>query len=273
MCAVLKVSRSGYYAWQKRKYRVPKQTQLAEHVQATFSRNRGMYGSPRIAIELQEKGMSVSRSTIARTMSKLGLTARPKRKFVHTTHSDHSGKVAANLLNRDFTAQQPNEKWVSDITYIWTKKSWVYLTIIIDLFDRMVVGWSVSSDLSSQNTVIKAFNLAVGRRAINQPLVFHSDRGIQYAATHFQQVLSRYPTISQSMSRKGNCWDNAIAESFFKTIKTEWTKQFKYQNVEDVQRSVFDYIERWYNTQRRHSAIGYVSPKKKYQLFFNPKAA
>jgi len=206
-------------------------------------------------------------------MKREGLVARPRAKYVHTTDSDHGYQIAENILNRDFTATRPNEKWVSDITYILTQNGWKYLTVILDLFDRMVVAWTLSSDMSCENTTVNALKIALQRRKINQPLLFHSDRGVQYCSVLFRYVLNQNPWISQSMSRKGNCWDNAVAESFFKTLKTEWVKKLKYQSLEDAKKSIFDYIERWYNTKRRHSANGYMSPLKKYKLFFNRNAA
>jgi len=206
-------------------------------------------------------------------MKREGLVARPRAKYVHTTDSDHGYQIAENILNRDFTATRPNEKWVSDITYILTQNGWKYLTVILDLFDRMVVAWTLSSDMSCENTTVNALKIALQRRKINQPLLFHSDRGVQYCSVLFRYVLNQNPWISQSMSRKGNCWDNAVAESFFKSLKTEWVKKLKYQSLEDAKKSIFDYIERWYNTKRRHSANGYMSPLKKYKLFFNRNAA
>jgi transposase InsO family protein len=161
-----------------------------------------------------------------------GLVARPRRKYVHTTDSDHNWQVADNLLNRQFFATRPNEKWVSDISYILTKEGWTYLTVIVDLFDRMVVGWTLSSDMSTENTTIKCLKIAMERRTIDKSLLFHSDRGVQYCSSSFRDVLAKNPRIIQSMSRKGNCWDNAVAESFFKTLKTEWVRKFKYRNLE-----------------------------------------
>lgn len=272
MCALFQISRSSYYAWMKKGVAFLKRDQILDQVTKSFKANKCLYGSPRLAVELKEQGCDVSRATIARVMRNEGLVARPRRKYVHTTDSDHNWKVANNILNRDFSATRPNKKWVSDISYIPTLQGWTYLTVILDLADRMIVSWSLSSDLSSENTSIRALKIAMKRRKINQPLLFHSDRGVQYCSATFTDVLNKNHWIEQSMSRKGNCWDNAVAESFFKTLKTECVNKFKYHDIEDAQRSIFDYIERWYNTKRRHSAIGYLSPLQKH-LFFHRDAA
>jgi transposase InsO family protein len=177
------------------------------------------------------------------------------------------------LLNRNFKATRINEKWVSDITYIRTQKGWVYLTVILDLADRMVVSWNISEDMSCENTVLKAYKIAMIRRKISRPLLFHSDRGIQYCSINFRRILNKTPLVSQSMSRKGNCWDNAVIESFFKTLKVEWTNKHNYQNLEIARKSIFDYIERWYNTKRKHSAFSFLSPAQKNFLLINRNVA
>jgi transposase InsO family protein len=256
-----------------REDRTLKRDQIREQVIKSFKQNKCIYGSPRLVFELQEQGYEVSRSTVARVMKTERLIARPRRKYVHTTDSDHNWQVVDNILDRQFSATRPNEKWVSDISYILTKEGWTYLTVIIDLFDRMVVGWTLSPDMSTENTTIKSLKIAMERRTINQALLFHSDRGVQYCSSSFRDILAINPKVNQSMSRRGNCWDNAVAESFFKTLKTEWVSKCKYQNLEDAQRSIFDYIERLYNTKRRHSANNYMSPLQKYYLFFNRNAA
>ncbi len=273
MCKVFQISRSSYYAWTKRSGSKLKRDAIRSCVRASFKKNKGHYGSPRLVREMRDQGHQVSRSTVARVMKEERLIARPRAKYVHTTDSDHSHRVAPNLLNREFDASAPNEKWVSDITYIRTRQGWAYLTIILDLADRMVVSWHLSSDLSCENTTLKTFRKALEKRTINKPLIFHSDRGIQYCASIFVDELKRNRFIKQSMSRKANCWDNAVAESFFKTLKIECIHQFSYQNIQQANASIFDYIERWYNTRRRHSAIGYISPLQKYNLFFNRNVA
>jgi len=250
-----------------------KRDQIAHEVQKVFEKSKGTYGSPRITEHLTGMGVQASGSTVSRVMATKGYIARPRRKFVHTTDSKHGHRIAENLLNRDFHADQVNTKWVSDITYIPTKQGWAYLTVIIDLADRMVVGWNLGDNLSCQHTAIAAMTIAMRRRIVNQPLLFHSDRGIQYCCWPFRNLIKCSRHITQSMSRKGNCWDNAVAESFFKTLKIEWTGKYKYQNIQQAKRSIFDYIERWYNTQKKHSAIKYLSPLQKHFLLLNRTAA
>jgi transposase InsO family protein len=269
MCKLFKISRSGYYAWQKRVDYIPKREQVRTVIKQLFLKNKGLYGSPRLWIELTKQQIHVSQSTVARVMKSEGLVARPRVRYIHTTDSDHDFKVAENTLDRDFSAERPNQKWVSDISYIRTRKGWAYLTIIMDLFDRLVVGWHISQDMSAEHTTIAALKVALARRKINLSLLFHSDRGSQYCADIFTRILEDNRFITQSMSRKGNCWDNAVAESFFKSLKTEWIHKKDFQDVEHARRSVFDYIERWYNTNRIHSGIGYMTPLQKYYSFFN----
>ena len=272
MCKLFRVSRSGYYAWRNRTRYVPKLEQIRPVVKRLFIKNKGHYGSPRLLLEVQKEHLDVSCSTVARAMKLEGLVARPRSRFVATTDSEHDYKIAANILDRAFSAKRPNQKWVSDITYIPTQKGWAYLTVIIDLFDRLVVGWSMSRDLTAEHTTIAALKVALERRKIIKSLLFHSDRGVQYCAIAFTNILKDNELITQSMSRKGNCWDNAVAESFFKSLKTEWVKKYRYQNFEQANESIFDYIERWYNTSRTHSAIGYMTPLQKYYSFFNRTA-
>jgi len=266
MCSVLDVSRSAYYYWLKSEKRLFKSQRIEQAVAASFQASKKTYGSPRISDELNENGIQVSRSTVARVMNSLGLIARPKRKFVHTTNSKHNHRVFENILNRDFNADRVNEKWVSDITYIPTRSGWAYLTIIMDLADRMIVGWSLSSEMTTKQTTLKALDIALQRRTLKAKLIFHSDRGIQYCCGTFRSKINASRNIQQSMSRKGNCWDNAPAESFFKTLKVEWTYKNNYKNIEHARQSIFDYIERWYNTKRKHSTNNNMSPLKKYYL-------
>ena len=265
MCRVLGVSRSGYYAWLKSPERQSKGSRISDVVKQVFVKSKGTYRSPRITKQIRGMGIEVSRATVARVMKTAGLMARARRKFVHTTDSDHGDKVAANLLNREYQADRINQKWVSDITYIRTAKGWAYLTVIIDLADRMVVAWNLSKELSSERTTIKTLHIALERRKIDQPLLFHSDRGVQYAASTFRKALKKHRHITQSMSRTGNFWENVVSESFFKTLKTECTNRHKYRNLEEAKRAIFDYIERWYNTQR--------VPLKKHYLLTNRTVA
>ncbi len=265
MCKLLGVGRSSYYDWlNKEDVSTQCSTRLDSEVIRLFEDSKRTYGSPRISQVLKQMGIVVSKSTVGRMMSRLGLEARPRRKFIHTTDSKHDLRVFDNILNRCFTVEQVNKKWVSDISYIPTQQGWIYLTVIIDLADRMVVGWTLSKNMSAQQTSVASLNTALHRRNPRTKLILHTDRGVQYCCSEFRSVVGKAKCIHQSMSRKGNCWDNAVAESFFKTLKTEWTNKFKYKNIEEAQKSIFDYIERWYNTTRKHSTLGYMSPLQKY---------
>ncbi len=184
--------------------------------------------------------------------------AKRKRKFKATTDSKHNYPIAPNLLDRKFNVANPNSVWVSDITYIATKKGWMYLTIIIDLFHRKVVGWSMSEDLTTEHTIMKAWRMAILNNPIKEKLIFHSDRGVQYASRKFRNELIKHREfVKQSMSRKGNCWDNAVAESFFKSLKVELVYHKKYNNQSEAELSIFEWIETWYNSKRRHSTLNY----------------
>ena len=260
MCRVLKVSKSGYYDWlgrpkskteQRREMLMKKLIELNE-------KNYGVYGSPRMREALNKQGIKVSKNTVAKLMQIQQIKAIPKRRYVHTTDSKHGYVVALNLLNRDFTASGPNQKWVSDITYLMVDGRWMYLCVIIDLYSRRVVGWSFDDHMKA-SLLIQAFLMAVSMRRPGKGLVFHSDRGVQYACKEFRDYLGRYKMI-QSMSRKGNCWDNSCAESFFKTIKTEFLNQRYFSNMHTARMAIFEYIETFYNTRRIHSTIGNCSP-------------
>lgn len=274
MCEVFEVSKSGYYHWlhAEPSKRWKENEALLIDITDVFVSSSKTYGSPRITKELKENGMSASRPRVARIMRAAGLFARRPKKFKVTTDSKHNYPIAPNLLNRDFTAERPGQVWVSDITYIKTHQGWLYLTIVMDLFDRKIVGWSTSNNLSAQDTVIKAFRMAIKNRPLTEELTFHSDRGVQYACTSFTNVLkSQNQTISQSMSRKGNCWDNAVAESFFKSIKTELIYTKKYFTRSQADLDVFSWIEGWYNRKRRHSALGMLNMEEFERLMFNQK--
>jgi len=272
MCFLLSVSRSAYYEWLKKEPQVKELSSIDKEVSDEFKASKNTYGSPRVCNSLNQKGIKISKSTVARIMKRLGIHARPRRKFIHTTDSKHDFKVFENILNRNFKSNQMNQKWVSDITYISTKQGWIYLTIILDLADRMIVSWSVSKDMTAQNTTVACLLTAMSRRKINKKLILHSDRGVQYCCFEFRHLVKKAKWINQSMSRKGNCWDNAPAESFFKTLKVEWTNRFQYEDVEEAKKSIFDYIERWYNTRRKHSSLDYMSPLQKH-YFLNQTAA
>lgn len=262
MCKVLKVSTSGYYKWLKSSpsKRALANKVLTEQIRDIYQISRQTYGSPRITIELQAQDIKASRPRVARLMQKAGIKSRLRKKYVVTTDSKHGFRVAENLLDRNFQVGNIGKVWVSDITYIKTSQGWLYLTVIIDLGDRKVIGWSLSRSLTAQHTIMAAWRMAITNRAITSPLIFHSDRGVQYACNEFVELLSKHKTVQQSMSRKGNCWDNAVAESFFKSLKSEWTNWSKYNTIHEAEMSVFQYIEGWYNVSRRHSALGYMTP-------------
>ena len=264
MAGDLGVSRGGYYAWLKRKpcKHETEDLELLDMIIGIFEGNKGRYGSPRIWRELVEKfNRRISRKRVERLMRKEKIQAKKKRKRVKTTDSGHSEPVSENVLGRDFKAFSPGEKWVSDITYLRTLCGWIYLTVIIDLYDRKVIGWALSSGLEASETAVPALKMAVGNRVPRKGLIFHSDRGVQYCSKFFRQVLHAVcPSVRQSMSRKGNVWDNACAESFFKTLKWELDILNGKHTKQEVKSGVFEYIEMYYNRRRRHSAIGYAIP-------------
>ena len=232
-------------------------TLLKEKIKLVFNESREIYGSCRIQKMLEREELIYSRSYIALLMKEMGLRSVLKRKHVIITDSKHSFPIAENVLDRNFTSLKLGEKWVSDITYIRVNDNWNYLTTIMDLADRKIVGWTLSQDMTTENTVVKAWLDARQTRKIDDGFIFHSDRGVQYASNKITNLFSFNRKITQSMSRKGNCWDNAVAESFFKTIKHEWLYRFKSYN--QLYMSIKDYIN-WYNTKRIHSSLGYISP-------------
>jgi len=262
MARLLGVSRSGYYAWKERKpcKRNKEEYNLIALINDIFEKHHGRYGSPRVWEELKSLGWRISRKRVEKLMSEQRLCARKRKKYITTTDSQHLFRVADNILNRNFQASLPGEKWVSDITYLRTDNGWLYLTVILDLWDRKVIGWSMESVLSAEQ-VCRALEMAVLNRKPREGLIFHSDRGVQYCSDDFSRLLKRLCSSSiQSMSRKGNCWDNACAESFFKTLKVELDISKNRYNVKQIKRMVFEYIEIYYNRCRRHSAIGYAIP-------------
>jgi transposase InsO family protein len=260
MCRVLEVSRSGYYRWLKHKpsHRELDNKRLDAQIRQIYDDSKGRYGSPKITQELRDQGRRVGKNRVAERMRKAGLRSKVRRKYRVTTNSKHHFPVAPNLLERNFTAQAPDKVWVSDITYLATRTGWLYLTVIIDLFSRMVVGWALSSSLGHE-MVVTALKRAIRRRRPAKGLIFHSDRGVQYACTDFRKELDKHELI-QSMSRKGNCWDNAVAESFFGIMKCELVYHERYEDHQDTLHSIFEYIEVFYNRQRRHSTLGYLCP-------------
>lgn len=258
MCKVFKISRSSYYRSLKHtpSNRDNENRMLLFEIKRIHEKSRASYGSPRIAQELRLSGFNVSRPRVARLMKKNGIKAVRTKKFVVTTNSKHKYPIAPNKLERNFTAKAKGQVWVSDITYVRTMSGWLYLTVILDLFDRKVVGWSQSRDLSAENTSIAAWKMAVNNRPLSDNLLFHSDRGVQYACHSFTRLLDSHKNVDRSMSRKGNCWDNAVAESFFKTIKSELIYRNRYHSKESAAMSIFDWLETWYNRNRRHTALG-----------------
>lgn len=259
MCKVFKVSKSSYYKWLKNgpSDRWKDNESLLVDVLDIFEASDKTYGSPRITAELQAQNRRVSKNRVAKIMQAAGIQARKRRKFKATTDSRHKYPIAPNVLDRNFSATRPGEIWVSDITYVRTYSGWLYLTVIIDLFDRKVIGWSMSKNLTTADTIIPAWFMAITNRPITENLIFHSDRGVQYACDDFTKILNTNKLIIRSMSRKGNCWDNAVAESFFKTIKVECVYTRSYSNQAQATLSIFEWIESWYNKRRRHSALGY----------------
>jgi putative transposase len=261
MCQVLNVARSGYYAWCNRPAapRTQENEILTQRIQQIYDASRQSYGSPRIQAALVAEGVAISRQRVVRLMAKLGISAQSRRKFKATTDSEHAWPIADNALDRDFTTTEPDRVWVADITYIWTTEGWLYLAVIIDLFSRRVVGWSMAEHMRTE-LVLTALEAALGQRHPAQSgLLFHSDRGSQYASGDYQMALQQ-ATITGSMSRRGNCWDNAVAESFFGTLKTELIHPRIFSTRTLARTVIAEWIEVFYNRQRRHSTIGYLSP-------------
>ena len=270
MCKVFKVSRSGYYSWIKHKpskWDIENQ-KILEQIRQIHQESKQIYGSPKITEELRDRKVKVSRPRVARLMKKAQIRSKTVKKFKATTDSAHKYPIVENKLNRNFSVHSIGQVWVSDITYIWTVEGWLYLTIILDLADRKVVGWSLSKSLKAIDTVFPAWHMATMNRPITDQLIFHSDRGVQYACNAFAQLLESYQKVSRSMSRKGDCWDNAVAESFFKSIKIEMIYHTTFNTRQEAKLAVFEYIEIWYNRKRKHSALGYLSPEEfeKYLL-------
>lgn len=257
---MLSIERSGYYAWLKHKpsKRDIANEQLDQKIIPLFEKHKQRYGAPRLADELKEMGEACSKNRVARRLQHLKLKAKAKKKFKVTTDSKHSLPVAPNLLNRDFHAERPNQKYVGDISYIWTDEGWMYLAVVIDLYSRAVIGWSIQATMSRQ-LVCDALTMALWRRGFPRGVLFHSDRGSQYCSGDYQALLKKHGFIC-SMSRKGNCWDNSVAESFFHTLKVELTSDIRYKTRGEAKQSIFNYIETYYNRVRRHSAIGSIAP-------------
>ena len=262
LCAVLDLSESGYHAWKTRPESAHSQKDrlLEVHIKAAFTESRGTYGSPRLTDELDDKGISVGRHRIARLMREAGIQASKPKRFKATTDSKHLSPIAPNLIKRQFdeVGAAPNKLWVTDITYIWTWQGWLYLCVFIDVFSRKVVGWSIDDTMETR-MVLDALNMAVARRNPGTGLIGHSDRGSQYASDSYRDRLEKCG-ITPSMSRKGDCWDNAIAESFFASFKKDLIYRRSWGTKASVEEAVKEWIEVFYNCDRRHSALGNVSP-------------
>jgi transposase InsO family protein len=260
MCHALGVSESGYYAWRKREPR-PRQVEngrLTEQIAQAFQRGRGVYGSPRVHAELRAQGINSGTQRVARLMRQAGLRAVQKQRRVRTTESRHSDPVAPNLLQRDFTAPAPNRKWLTDITAVWTAEGWLYVAVVLGVYSRLIVGWAMDSH-REESLVEAALWMALGRRQPGEELLHHSDRGSQYTSLAYQSVLAHFQ-IQVSMSGKGDCYDNAMMESFMSSFKTECVQQQTYQSRSEAELSIFEWIEVLYNRQRRHSSLAYLSP-------------
>ena len=260
MCRLLHVSRSGYYAWRVRpeSQRTKTDRELIKRIRQIHEDSDGVYGAVKIAAELNEQGYPCGRHKVARLMRIAGLKGCPKTTFKVTTQRDPSHPVADNLLEQDFTAEGPNERWASDITYISTHQGWLFLAVVMDLYSRRIVGWSMGRWIN-RHLVIDALNMAIGQRCPEGELLHHSDRGSQYTSDDFRGELDKH-NIQCSMSARGNCYDNAVVESFFGLMKRERVNRTRYLTRDEAKADVFDYIERFYNRKRRHGYLGNISP-------------
>lgn len=259
LCRVMQVSRSGFYAWRRRGPDDHRQA-LHREVRRIHRRKRGSYGSRRMARELRRRGYDIGRYQARSLMQEAGIEARQRRRWRNTTDSQHTLPVAPNLLNRQFMVAAPNRAWVADITAIWTLEGWLYLAAVLDLHDRQLVGWAMADHMRTQ-LVLDALEMAVGRRQPKSGLIHHSDRGSQYASRDYRSTLDRHG-FQASMSRKGNCWDNAVMERFFGSLKSEWLAGQRYGSRQAARRDVIEYIEMEYNSCRLHSTLGYQTPRE-----------
>jgi transposase InsO family protein len=275
LCRMLQVTCGGYYAWRQRPHsqRVREDEQLLVSIRTIYDQSQRRYGSPRVYRELQAQGICCSEKRVARLMREHHLVVSPARKFVVTTDSQHPHPVAANELNREYQVEAVaavNHVWASDITYVPTAQGWLYVAVVLDLKSRKVIGWGMETSLA-QGLVTGALQMALGQRVVQAGLLHHSDRGSQYASHSYQELLQQQG-ITCSMSRKGNCWDNAPVESFFATLKKELVHRENYRTRDEAKASLFHYIEVFYNRQRRHSALGYVSPEEYERRLQQPVA-
>jgi len=268
MCRLMEVSRSGFYAWLKRPESPCRQRRqrVCDAMEATYFAFKKRYGSPRITLELNDQGISCSENNVAKLMQEKGLRARNGKGFKYCARIESKTNVSDNLLARQFKAEAPNQKWVSDITYIKVNRTWLFLAVVLDLFSRKVIGWCLENHMR-ESLILKAFNMAVANRDIEQGALIHSDRGVQYRGHEYQQTVREHG-LQYSMSRKGNCWDNAVMESFFGRIKVELIYAENYRTIEAAQSGIFEYIEIFYNRKRRHSAIDNMSPHE-FETKFN----
>jgi transposase InsO family protein len=266
LCHTLEVTRSGYYSWRRQPVsaRAKDDQGLVEEIRKSYKKSKRSYGSPRIYRDLREQGKTCGKHRIARLMRTNGIIAKHRRKFRATTDSRHDLPVATNLLDRQFMPTEPNQAWVSDITYVPTSEGWLYLAAVMDLASRRIVGWAMSSRID-QTLVIDALIDALQQRRPAPGLIHHSDRGRQYASKDYQALLTQQGIIP-SMSRKGNCWDNAPMESFFHTLKVEWLHEHNFPTCAEARQAIFTFIEIWYNRQRLHSTLGYRSPEQYERL-------
>ena len=260
LCRVLQVSTRGYYDGLKRAPSPQRQRRnaIGQAAAQSYFESHRIYGYRKVWEDLAEQQIACCEETVRRALQELGLFSRIQRQFVVTTDSNHSYPIAENILDRDFTATAPNQKWLTDITYILTREGWLYLAAVLDVYSRKVVGWSTSEWIDTE-LVKSALRMATTQRLPEPGLLHHSDRGSQYASDAYQQALDDLEMVC-SMSRQGDCWDNAMMESFFGSLKTEWVYHEDYQTREEAKQSLFKYIEMFYNRQRRHAALGYVSP-------------
>jgi putative transposase len=266
MCKILSVSRSGFYRWKKRPIskRDLSNYKLLFHIRQIHAESKKTYGSPRVTDALRAKGIKCNHKHVERLMREKGIYAKTKKKFKVTTHSKHTRPIAKNLVKMDFTASGPNKVWTSDITYIWTREGWLYLTVFMDLYSRSIVGWSMNNRLTD-DLVIKALKKAVWSRSPPPGMIIHSDRGSQYCSNDFKELIKKNKCL-QSMSSAGNCYDNAVTESFFHTLKTELVYHETYETRDQARKSIFKYIEMFYNRKRIHSTLGGVSPYQFEQM-------
>jgi putative transposase len=273
MCELLEVSRSGYHAWRGRgpSARECENTRLLAHIRAIHAASHGSYGSPRVHRELGAQGQRVSLNRVRRLMQQNDIAARHKRKFRATTDSRHSLPVAPNRLEQHFVAERPDQVWLADVSYVWTDEGWLYLACVLDLYSRAIVGWAMS-ERNDRHLAIAALAMAHFRRRPARGLIHHSDRGSPYCSHDYQKLLTQYGMVC-SMSRKGDCYDNAPMESWFKSLKVEWVNGRRYATREQARSDIFSYVETFYNPCRLHSSLGYVSPREFERRFAARQAA